>query len=78
MFNILSEIFLTGLAVGEENRKPSRNFRTRPTARTTTRTTAAPIAIEDNGELEETSDKCPEPDGFFADAEQCDKYYACK
>ncbi|XP_063701262.1 protein obstructor-E-like [Culicoides brevitarsis] len=27
--------------------------------------------------LDEISDDCPEPDGFFADAEQCDKYYAC-
>nr|CAI5828871.1 unnamed protein product [Callosobruchus analis] len=25
----------------------------------------------------ETSDQCPEPNGFFADAEQCDKYYEC-
>lgn len=24
------------------------------------------------------TDECPEPDGFFADAEQCDKYYACR
>lgn len=24
------------------------------------------------------SDECPEPDGYFADAEQCDKYYECK
>lgn len=23
------------------------------------------------------SDACPEPDGFFADAEQCDRYYEC-
>lgn len=23
------------------------------------------------------SDQCPEPDGYFADAEQCDKYYHC-
>lgn len=22
-------------------------------------------------------DKCPEPNGFFPDSEQCDKYYAC-
>ncbi|KAF2883115.1 hypothetical protein ILUMI_23056 [Ignelater luminosus] len=26
---------------------------------------------------EETSDQCPEPYGYFADAEQCDKYYEC-
>ncbi|CAB3378175.1 Hypothetical predicted protein [Cloeon dipterum] len=26
---------------------------------------------------EQFSDECPEPNGYFADAEQCDKYYAC-
>lgn len=26
---------------------------------------------------EDTSDQCPEPYGFFADAAQCDKYYEC-
>ncbi|XP_071455186.1 protein obstructor-E-like [Hetaerina americana] len=26
---------------------------------------------------EEFSDECPEPNGYFADATQCDKYYAC-
>lgn len=25
----------------------------------------------------ETTDQCPEPNGYFADAEQCDKYYEC-
>ncbi|KAH1012280.1 hypothetical protein HUJ05_011463 [Dendroctonus ponderosae] len=25
-----------------------------------------------------TSDECPEPTGYFADAEQCDKYYQCQ
>ncbi|XP_060526256.1 protein obstructor-E-like [Cylas formicarius] len=25
-----------------------------------------------------TSDECPEPNGYFADAEQCDKYYECR
>ncbi|XP_055641226.1 protein obstructor-E [Toxorhynchites rutilus septentrionalis] len=25
----------------------------------------------------ELSENCPEPNGFFADAEQCDKYHAC-
>lgn len=24
-----------------------------------------------------TTDQCPESDGYFADAEQCDKYYHC-
>lgn len=31
---------------------------------------------EDDGDIK-TMSKCPEPYGFFADAEQCDKYYAC-
>lgn len=26
----------------------------------------------------EATDQCPEPYGYFADAEQCDKYYECK
>jgi len=29
------------------------------------------------GQIQESVD-CPEPYGFFADAEQCDKYYACE
>ncbi|XP_049781930.1 protein obstructor-E-like [Schistocerca cancellata] len=35
-------------------------------------TTAAPAA---EGEL---ADECPEPNGYFADAYQCDKYYDCR
>lgn len=32
-----------------------------------------------NDSLEdETTDQCPEPNGYFADAEQCDKYYECR
>ncbi|XP_011498048.1 PREDICTED: peritrophin-44-like [Ceratosolen solmsi marchali] len=27
---------------------------------------------------DEVSDQCPEPNGFFPDAEQCDKYYDCR
>lgn len=25
-----------------------------------------------------SDDKCPEPNGYFPDAEQCDKYYDCR
>lgn len=39
---------------------------------TTTTTTRAP------NEDDETSEDCPEPFGFFADADQCDKYHACQ
>lgn len=37
-------------------------------------TTVSPISDDNNSE---TSEECPEPNGFFADYEQCDKYYAC-
>lgn len=37
-------------------------------------TTSAPLTDDNDSE---TSEECPEPNGFFADAEQCDKYYAC-
>lgn len=42
-----------------------RKFTTTPT------TTRAP------SEDDELSEDCPEPYGFFADADQCDKYHAC-
>jgi len=35
--------------------------------------TAASVESSEIG----VSDSCPEPDGFFADAYQCDKYYQC-
>ncbi|XP_019932838.3 protein obstructor-E [Aedes albopictus] len=37
---------------------------------------AAPVASEEIDP--ELSENCPEPNGYFADAEQCDKYYACR
>lgn len=49
---------------------PRRNAR----PRTKATTTKAPVQLSDD---DGTSDECPEPDGFFADADQCDKYYAC-
>lgn len=36
------------------------------------------VASANGDEAIETSDACPEPDGYFADAEQCDKYYECR
>lgn len=43
----------------------------------------APIEAEDSADESSgtgsntSSKKCPEPNGFFPDSEQCDKYYAC-
>lgn len=47
--------------------------RERPAAQRTT-TTRRPANSDDD---ESATDQCPEPDGYFADADQCDKYYAC-
>ncbi|XP_026288646.1 protein obstructor-E [Frankliniella occidentalis] len=37
--------------------------------------TPAPAGDDADGDL---TDECPEPNGYFADAYQCDKYYECK
>lgn len=36
-----------------------------------------PRAVADPEKDAEITNSCPE-DGFFADAEQCDKYYECR
>lgn len=54
------------------HRKPQRNYRTRPTQK------AKEPEPADGEDDVVTSDQCPEEFGYFADAEQCDKYYACK
>lgn len=33
---------------------------------------------DDDDEQEELSDQCPEADGYFPSADQCDKYYDCR
>ena len=38
-------------------------------------TQAAPAADDADADL---TDECPEPNGYFADAYQCDKYYECR
>lgn len=50
---------------------PSRRPLTRPRKPPTTK---PPPPQEEEIDV---GDQCPEPNGFFADAEQCDKYYAC-
>lgn len=42
------------------------------------RKSAAAAAPDRSVEDGDSSDQCPEPTGFFADAEQCDKYYQCQ
>lgn len=65
-------LFFSGFVVAERNRQSPRlpNFKNR--LRTTTEVTS----IEEEDYI--ATPECPEPDGFFAHPEQCDKYYACK
>jgi len=66
-------ILIKGIVVAQ-----SSSFKRRPPAGSVNKDFGRPAdekATED--EDDETSDQCPEPNGFFADAEQCDKYYHC-
>ncbi|KAI5699384.1 hypothetical protein M8J75_002064 [Diaphorina citri] len=40
--------------------------------------TRAPAVEEEVEAAPGSTDQCPEPNGYFADAYQCDKYYECK
>lgn len=92
--NIISDFYLfkqkhTGLIASQEHETPTRhtnflnrksnrnNNRTKPKPRTTTAASTGDDD-DDTAAAVKTSSHCPEPDGFFADSEQCDKYYACR
>lgn len=57
--------------------------RKRPAITTTTIAPRRPLPIEEYDDDaaaaagDQLESECPEPNGFFADASQCDKYYAC-
>lgn len=36
------------------------------------------MPIEEDEDDSALTDECPEPNGYFADAYQCDKYYECR
>lgn len=44
--------------------------------RPATTSTVRPV-VEEDETAEQLESECPQPNGFFADANQCDKYYAC-
>lgn len=50
----------------------------RRAALATTAKKQQPTAEEEYEDDEELLDQCPEPNGYFPDAEQCDKYYDCR
>lgn len=53
----------------------SNGGRKRPT--TTTIAPRRPTTADYDETAGQLESECPEPNGFFADATQCDKYYAC-
>ncbi|KAG5682690.1 hypothetical protein PVAND_012025 [Polypedilum vanderplanki] len=68
-FLIISLLF--GLVVSQIPRRERPKNREGPTQRTTTK-----ASVADDDDDDDTTGDCP-GDGFFADADQCDKYYAC-
>ncbi|XP_055381959.1 protein obstructor-E [Condylostylus longicornis] len=81
MFHLRTVILtlVLGLVIGQQQ-PPRRPGLRKVTKRVTTTTTPSPppIHISENSDDDDgTSEDCPEPNGYFADAEQCDKYYAC-
>lgn len=60
---------------GRRRHGQSSNLYKRPPSRTTPSTANED---EEQTEISEYSDECPEPNGYFPDAEQCDKYYDCQ
>ncbi|XP_055703111.1 protein obstructor-E-like [Phlebotomus papatasi] len=67
-FTFLTIALLLGLSLAQAPaRRPAPRKPPPPTK-------AAPQEVYDD---DGTTDQCPEPFGFFADAEQCDKYYEC-
>ncbi|XP_059620890.1 protein obstructor-E-like [Phlebotomus argentipes] len=61
---LLSVIFLLGSTIAQRQRPQATR---KP----------APAKTEPQYDDDGVTDQCPEPFGFFADAEQCDKYYEC-
>jgi len=67
-----------GLVVSQIPRRERPKNREKPTQRTTKPVLDYDaIDDDDDDDGDGTSSECPEPSGFFADADQCDKYYAC-
>lgn len=49
----------------------------KPKAPTRAPTRAPPTRQQSEAPDDELTDECPEPNGYFADGYQCDKYYEC-
>lgn len=67
------EFLIPGVNNGQKALNKEYKERRQPTRTTTLK--PAPVVEEDDPAL---TDECPEPNGFFADAYQCDKYYECR
>lgn len=71
MNGIVSAVaLLSGQSTGGGRKRPPTTTAAAPRHRPTT-------AFEDEEAADQQESECPEPNGFFADANQCDKYYEC-
>lgn len=65
------------MITGQSTLRKELKERRQPARTSAPRTTPKPVPVEDDDDPALT-DECPEPNGFFADGYQCDKYYECR
>lgn len=79
MYNFyLLFFFLPGAVTALTRKQEAAEQSRRRAALATTVKKQQSTAEEEYEDDEELLDQCPEPNGYFPDAEQCDKYYDCR
>jgi hypothetical protein len=68
----------SALSRKEEAAEQNRRKASQPLYKSQPARGSATIEESEKFNEDELSDQCPEPNGYFADAEQCDKYYDCR
>lgn len=75
---MFTPFFLSGAVTALTRKQEAAEQSRRRAALATTTKKQQPTAEEEYEDDEELLDQCPEPNGYFPDAEQCDKYYDCR
>jgi hypothetical protein len=71
LIKVLAICLTIGLVIGQASEKRTLKLRKNLPVR------EKKVEVTESSAINGETDECPEPTGFFADAEQCDKYYAC-
>lgn len=69
---------VNGLSTKQENKRFNSGFaRTNPSSRPSSKTDAKPAELPTDDAADLNDPECVESEGFFPDADQCDKYHVC-